>query len=185
MKRFIFAFSLIMVFSVGLFAQTLPDYWNVKGNPGLTTMNFLGTIDTMPIIIKTNNNEIARFDAKARLGIGVQTPSANFDVNGSFAARVTNISSTYTVQPSDYTLSVQNGSSAITITLPPANAATRRIIPIKRYNTSSTGTITINAISGLIESQTGTFAATTTLGTAATNRRAIFQSDGLNWIRLM
>jgi hypothetical protein len=53
-------------------------YWKVKGNLGTSpTVNFIGTIDSVDWVIKTNNQERARFIAnQGRLGLGTSTPGA-------------------------------------------------------------------------------------------------------------
>lgn len=50
--------------------------WNLLGND-LTNpaINFLGTIDNQPLVIRTNNTEIARFDTNGYLGINVDPTS--------------------------------------------------------------------------------------------------------------
>lgn len=65
MKRFLFLFSLLSIFFVAdtnakqVQAQTpvpVIDNWQLKGNLGTdSNMNFVGTIDNVPLIFRTNN----------------------------------------------------------------------------------------------------------------------------------
>jgi hypothetical protein len=58
--------------------------WSLNGNSGTdSTLNFLGTIDGKPLIMKTNNNEAMRIDKNGNIGIGASNPSAKLNVNGS------------------------------------------------------------------------------------------------------
>lgn len=46
--------------------------WGLTGNGGIDALtNFFGTVDAEPIIVKTNNTEIARFGTNGYLGISV------------------------------------------------------------------------------------------------------------------
>ena len=57
--------------------------WSLTGNSGTdSSLNFLGTIDGKPLIMKTNNNEAMRIDQNGNIGIGANNPSAKLDVNG-------------------------------------------------------------------------------------------------------
>jgi hypothetical protein len=58
--------------------------WSLIGNSGTdSTVNFLGTVDGQPLIMKTSNNEAMRIDKNGNIGIGSANPTAKLDVNGS------------------------------------------------------------------------------------------------------
>ena len=57
--------------------------WSLTGNTGTdSTLNFLGTIDGKPLIMKTNNSEAMRIDKNGNIGIGSTNPTAKLNVNG-------------------------------------------------------------------------------------------------------
>ena len=57
--------------------------WALTGNTGTdSTLNFIGTVDGEPLIMKTNNAERLRINSNGFVGIGQNTPTANLDVNG-------------------------------------------------------------------------------------------------------
>jgi type II secretory pathway component PulC len=58
--------------------------WSLSGNSGTdSAANFLGTLDGMPLIMKTNNAEAMRIDENGNIGIGTNNPTAKLNVNGS------------------------------------------------------------------------------------------------------
>jgi hypothetical protein len=57
--------------------------WSLKGNSGTdSTVNFMGTIDGKPLIMKTNNTERLRINSNGNVGIGTATPTAKLNVDG-------------------------------------------------------------------------------------------------------
>ncbi len=52
--------------------------WRTGGNTGTTINNFLGTRTNNPLIIKTNDAEVARFTGNKELGIGTTTPNSTY-----------------------------------------------------------------------------------------------------------
>lgn len=58
--------------------------WSLTGNSGTdSTLNFIGTIDGKPLVMKTSNNERMRISSDGKIGIGTNAPTATLDVNGS------------------------------------------------------------------------------------------------------
>lgn len=58
--------------------------WSLTGNSGTdSSVNFLGTLDGKPLIMKTNNAEAMRIDENGNIGVGTNTPTAKLNVNGS------------------------------------------------------------------------------------------------------
>ncbi len=98
------------------------------------------------------------------VGIGTTTPQYPLDVNGSFGLNYSFASGTYTILPIDSMLYVgSNGNPAVTMILPALSSVNKRIITISRYFNYSNA-VTITAASGdLIETATGTTAASITL----------------------
>lgn len=65
--------------SVALFAY---NNWGLFGNSGTSPLtNFLGTIDSTDLVIKSYNLERMRIKANGRVGIGTTNPLAEFHVN--------------------------------------------------------------------------------------------------------
>lgn len=105
---------------------------------------------------------------------------------GAIKTNIRTVTATTTVTADDSILCVQNGGANITINLPSAASSKGRLIIIKRY-TASTGTVTIQAVSGggNIEALEGTFGATTTLAAIGSRGSQVgFMSDGTVWHRL-
>ncbi|MFT3826182.1 MAG: hypothetical protein QM731_19825 [Chitinophagaceae bacterium] len=58
--------------------------WSLTGNTGTdSTLNFLGTVDGKPLVMKTSNTERLRISSNGNVGIGTNAPTAALDVNGS------------------------------------------------------------------------------------------------------
>src|SRR5882762_9532014 len=57
--------------------------WSLSGNSGTdSTLNFIGTVDGKPLVMKTNNSERLRINSNGNIGIGTSTPTATLNVNG-------------------------------------------------------------------------------------------------------
>jgi hypothetical protein len=57
--------------------------WLLTGNAGTNpAVNFLGTTDAQPLVIRTNNTEWMRVTANGNVGIGTTSPGAKLDVYG-------------------------------------------------------------------------------------------------------
>ncbi|MBS1564935.1 MAG: hypothetical protein JST39_11135 [Bacteroidetes bacterium] len=57
--------------------------WSLNGNTGTdSTLNFIGTVDGKPLVMKTNNAERLRISSNGNIGIGTNAPTAALDVNG-------------------------------------------------------------------------------------------------------
>lgn len=57
--------------------------WSMSGNTGTNpALNFIGTVDGQPLVLKTNNAEHLRIDAAGNIGIGTTNPTAKLNVDG-------------------------------------------------------------------------------------------------------
>jgi len=57
--------------------------WSLTGNTGTdSALNFIGTVDGKPLVMKTNNSERLRINSNGNVGIGTNAPTATLDVNG-------------------------------------------------------------------------------------------------------
>jgi hypothetical protein len=63
--------------------------WEITGNNGTdATVNFLGTTDEQPLVLKTNNNEVLRADTVGQVGIGTSSPQNQLHVGAGTSAIV-------------------------------------------------------------------------------------------------
>ncbi len=60
----------------------LITYWNLNGNSGTNTTNFIGTTDASDLIFKTSNIERLRVLSNGKIGVGISSPAASFQING-------------------------------------------------------------------------------------------------------
>lgn len=58
--------------------------WSLNGNSGTDpSLNFIGTVDGQPLVMKTSNAERLRINANGDVGIGTANPTAKLNVDGS------------------------------------------------------------------------------------------------------
>ena len=76
---------LIIITSAGLIFSSYGQAgakWSVNGNSGTTSTNFVGTIDSRPLVLSTNSLERARILPTGYFGIGTSFPTSMLTVNG-------------------------------------------------------------------------------------------------------
>jgi hypothetical protein len=62
--------------------------WKIGGNTGTdAAVNYLGTSDNQPLILKANNNEGLRISTGGNVGINTDNPGTSLDVNGKLTVR--------------------------------------------------------------------------------------------------
>lgn len=92
--------------------------------------------------------------------------------------------SDYTATTADYTISVNNGATPVIITFPHPASCAGQIFIVKRYDDTSTGSVTISGGGGNIQDRVGAFAGTTTplddWGIRYSDKR-MYQSNGTEW----
>src|ERR1700745_1025955 len=54
--------------------------WQIAGNSNITATKFLGTTNSQPLIMKTNNKENLRMLPNGNIGIGTKTPDNTLHV---------------------------------------------------------------------------------------------------------
>jgi ligand-binding sensor protein len=55
--------------------------WEITGNSGINpNVNFLGTTDEQPLVVKTNGQEVLRFDSLGKIGIGTPNPTSKLEI---------------------------------------------------------------------------------------------------------
>ncbi len=88
--------------------------------------------------------------ATAQNGVGVNTtnPKSSFEVNGSFGQNITTITTSATLDATQGIVLCNNGSTAITVTLPTVSDCTGRIYNIKREATSTANVTIAGTIDG-------------------------------------
>ncbi|MCA9870977.1 MAG: hypothetical protein KC487_11460, partial [Anaerolineae bacterium] len=67
---------------------TAGDYWSLIGNAATNpAVNFLGTTDNQPLVVRTNNTERMRVTSSGLVGIGVANPTDQLSVRNTGAGR--------------------------------------------------------------------------------------------------
>jgi len=71
--------------------------WALTGNASTDpAANFIGTTDTKPLSIRTNNNTVVKIDTEGKIGVGNTAPISTFHVSGS---QVSSLSNVFTLAP--------------------------------------------------------------------------------------
>ncbi|HYV95283.1 MAG TPA: tail fiber domain-containing protein [Chitinophagales bacterium] len=87
MKPFSNILKYSIIIAVVFISQFANAQWSITGNSGInSSTNFLGTTDSKPLIIRTNNVERFRITSAGKLGFGTTSPASTFDLVGSFKA---------------------------------------------------------------------------------------------------
>jgi hypothetical protein len=115
------------------------------------------------------------FVAIAQTGVGINTttPKSDFEVNGSFAKKVTVVTASTTLNATHSIVICNNAGTAITITLPAISGCEGRIYTIKKG--TSTTDITIDANS------TETIDGALTMVLSDVKVAVTFFNDGMGW----
>lgn len=115
------------------------------------------------------------FVAMAQTGVGINTttPKSDFEVNGSFAKKVSVVAANTTLDSTHSIIVCNNAGSAITITLPAISGCVGRIYNIKKG--TSTTDITIDANS------TETIDGVETMVLSDVKAAVTFFNDGMEW----
>jgi hypothetical protein len=108
------------------------------------------------------------------VGVGVTAPVSTFEVAGGFGAAITTKTANYTATASDHTILVDATAGAITITLPAASGATRRIYVIKKID-SSANAVTVDP------NASETLDGATTRDLSSQYDSYTMQSDAVEW----
>jgi hypothetical protein len=120
--------------------------WALTGNSGTNpTVNFLGTTDAQPLVIRTDNTERMRITATGDVGIGTSTPAATLDVNGTVAfsatATLTNTGSALTLPSNVAVVEIVDGGGAGNINVNPPTTGTQGQLLFIRYSGSKNLTL--------------------------------------------
>jgi hypothetical protein len=90
---------------------------------------------------------LVSFAATAQTGVGINTiiPKSDFEVNGSFAKKITAVTANTTLNETHSIVVCNNAGTAITITLPAVSGCAGRIYTIKKGTSTTDITIDANA----------------------------------------
>jgi hypothetical protein len=84
--NFLLLISPVLFGSLICSAQTS---WQIAGNSNITKNNFLGTTDSKPLIMQTNNKERMRIVPSGNMGIGTKTPDNTLHIFKGSAGSIT------------------------------------------------------------------------------------------------
>jgi hypothetical protein len=144
-----------------------------------------GTTTLSDLIFFTSGLDRAVIDSNGKFGINNIAPHSYLHSTGSVAYEPISINSNTTLTDIHSRVFCANGAFNITITLPAASTCVGRFYVFSR-TAVSTGTITITAVSGQVQSLAGAMGATTTIaahGATGQGVNIVFRSDGVNWYR--
>lgn len=141
-------------------------YSNIKPNSMIVfTTKFKDTLLVFLSLIY-----MTTYSGSAQVGIGTTDPKSTFEVNGSVGQKVNTVSASVTLDDTYGIVICNNGSTAITLTLPNVTLCTGRVYTIKR-NASSTVNVTI----------AGTIDSVTNLILAKAGEAVTLFSNGTEW----
>ncbi len=68
---------------INISVQSLTSFWSMTGNINMNPdSNFVGNVDSVPLVFRTKDIERMRIDPNGNVGIGVDTPSAQLHTTG-------------------------------------------------------------------------------------------------------
>lgn len=73
--------KLILICTIVLMANGIQAQWRISGNVGTTNSNFLGTLDQMPLSIRTNDELKIHITAGDKIGFFTELPQANLHLH--------------------------------------------------------------------------------------------------------
>ncbi len=120
----------------------------------------------------------------AQVGINTVTPKSTFEVNGSFGQKVTTVTANTTLDDTYNLVICNNGSTAITITLPTATGISGRFYTVKREATSTANVTvagTIDGVTDLILAKNGEAVTIFSNGTEWKTSNDYNSSTSSNW----
>jgi hypothetical protein len=85
MKTTLTRCSAAVIFTFAAFISYSQTSWLITGNGNITNSNFIGTTNSIPFIMRTNNKERLRIIPNGNVGIGTKTPVSKFDVAGTIS----------------------------------------------------------------------------------------------------
>jgi hypothetical protein len=146
--------------------------WGLTGDAATdSASNFIGTTDTKPFQIRTNNsNRLTINSATGFIGIATTTPTSTLDVNGSFGTNISKQTGAATLDNTSAVWYFTSNNGAVT--LPAASSAlNRRYVIVNRYGSARNITLFISIAGNQ----------TTSLGS---NSSVELISDGTNWLQI-